>query len=145
MAISQRAAASLLVAVVVAFSVGVTLAGCSPSSTGNSSTGGGRAVTGASATFSGSESGKVYMNLCSDSGTDSIFVVVDGSSTKLPGVVTKTNMNFDGTDSIYQIDKTGPLPEFSTDGNTVTLDGVKLTSVIEPTHAITLSGSITCP
>ena len=102
-------------------------------------------VTGASATFTGSESGKVYMNLCSDGGTDSIIVVVDGSSTKLPGVVTKTNMNFDGTDSVYQLDKTGPLPEFSTDGNTVTLDGVKLTSVIEPTHVITLAGSITCP
>ena len=141
MAISQRAAASVLFASAVA----VALAGCSPGSSGNSTAGGGKAVTGASATFTGSESGKVYMNLCSDGGTDSIIVVVDGSSTKLPGVVTKTNMNFDGTDSIYQIDKTGPLPEFSTDGNTVTFDGVKLTSVIEPTHVITFSGSITCP
>ncbi len=128
-----------------ASAVVLVLAGCSPTSGGSAPTGGGKIVTGSTATFTGSESGKAYMNICTDGGSDSIFVVVDGSSTKLPGVVTKTGMNFDGTDSIYQIDKTGPMPQFSTDGNTVTLDGVKLKSAIEPTHVVTFAGSITCP
>ncbi len=85
------------------------------------------------------------MNLCTDAGADSVFVEIDGSTDKLPGVVSKTNMDFDGHDSIYTIDKSGPLPQFSTDGNTVTLDGVKLKSVIDPTKSITFSGSIACP
>jgi hypothetical protein len=85
------------------------------------------------------------MNLCTSSGADSIFVTVKGSSDKLPGVVSKTQMDFDGTDSIYSIDKTGPLPQFSTDGNTVTLDGVKLKSVIDPSKEVTFAGKITCP
>ena len=140
MAISQRVAASVLFAAAVA----LALAGCTPTSTPNSSSGGGQAA-GSSATFSGSESGKVSMNLCTDGGNDSIFVVVDGSSTKLPGVVSKTDMNFDGTDAIYHLDKTGPMPQFSTDGNTVTLDGVKLTSILKPSNVLTFSGKITCP
>ena len=140
MAITQRIAASVLFAAAVA----LALAGCSPSSAPNSSSGGGQ-VAGSSATFSGSESGKVTMNLCANGDNDSIFVVVDGSTTKLPGVVSKNDMNFDGEDSIYHLDKTGPMPQFSTDGNTVTLDGVKLTSILKPSNAVTFSGKITCP
>lgn len=85
------------------------------------------------------------MNLCDSSGADSIFVQVDGTDTKLPGVVSASNMDFDGTDSIYTIDKTGPLPSVSTDGNSVTLDGVILKSVIDPTKKLTFAGKITCP
>jgi hypothetical protein len=54
-------------------------------------------------------------------------------------------MDFDGHDSIYTIDKSGPLPQFSTDGTKVALDGVKLKSIIDPTKEVTFSGSIACP
>ncbi len=85
------------------------------------------------------------MNLCAASGDDSVFVVVRGTRTRLPGVVSATNLDFDGEDSIYSIDKTGPLPRFSTDGKSVSLDGVVLRSVIDPSRAVTFAGSIACP
>ncbi|MEJ1229604.1 MAG: hypothetical protein WDM88_01595 [Galbitalea sp.] len=97
------------------------------------------------ATFSGAESGTISMNLCAASGDDSVFVVVRGTRTRLPGVVSATNLDFDGEDSIYSIDKTGPLPRFSTDGKSVSLDGVVLRSVIDPSRAVTFAGSIACP
>jgi hypothetical protein len=146
MAISRRTILSILTAAALTAS----LAACSGNSTAGSGSGSGSKAGGGSssvstATFSGSESGTVVMNLCTDSGADSVFVTVKGSSDKLPGVVSKTSMDFDGTDSIYTIDKTGPLPQFSTDGNTVTLDGVELKSVIDPTKVVTFAGKITCP
>jgi hypothetical protein len=97
------------------------------------------------ATFSGSESGKVTMNLCDPHGTDSIVVVVSGTKTRLPGVVSSKTMNFDGKDSIYTIDATGPLPAFATDGSEVDLDGVILRSALDPSKKLTFAGSITCP
>ena len=54
-------------------------------------------------------------------------------------------MDFNGSDSVYTIDRTGQLPQFSSDGNSVTLDGVKLRSVIDPAKSITFSGTIACP
>ena len=135
----------LVVSVVLASTLVVGLAACTPTPSPTAKTGGSKPATTSTATFSGSSSGKAVMNLCTDSGADSIFVTVDGTTTQLPGVVSKTNMDFDGKDSIYTIDKTGPLPQFSTDGNTVTLDGVKLKSVIDPTKSVTFSGKVTCP
>ena len=85
------------------------------------------------------------MNLCTSSNADSIWVTVDGSSDQLPGVVSASSMDFTGKDSIYTIDKSGPLPQFSTDGNTVTLDGVVLKSAIDSSKTVTLAGKITCP
>ena len=97
------------------------------------------------ATFTGSESGRVYMNQCSGSKNDSIWVVLKGSSKRLRGVVSESTMNFDGSDSIYSIDPTGVLPSFSDSGKQVTLNGVILASVLKPANRVTLSGTITCP
>ena len=151
MAISQRTLPALLVAAALV----VGLAACSGNSTagaggggsgsGAKSGGGSGTTSGSSATFSGSESGTVSISTCSSSAGDGIYVVVKGSSDKLPGSVTHTNMGFNGSDSIYTIDKTGPLPKFSSDGNSVTIDGVKVKSVLDPTKEITFAGKLTCP
>ena len=85
------------------------------------------------------------MNLCDPSGSDSIFVTVDGDSDRLPGVVSASTMDFTGKDSLYTIDSSGAKPQISSDGNTVTLDGVVLKSVIDATKKVTLSGAISCP
>ena len=138
--LSRRIAVPLALAAMVALS----LAACTPTSSGNGG-GGSNGTSTATATFSGSESGKVTMNLCTSSNADSIWVTVDGSSDQLPGVVSASNMDFTGKDSIYNIDKSGALPKFSSDNNTVTLDGVVLKSVIDPSKSITFSGKITCP
>jgi hypothetical protein len=42
--------------------------------------------------------------------------------------VSQIIMDFTGADSIYTIDKSGPVPKFSADGNSVSIDGVKLNS-----------------
>jgi hypothetical protein len=124
---------------------GNSAAGAGGGSGAKSGGGSGTTSSGSSASFSGSESGKVVMNLCTDSGDDSIFVTVNGSSDKLPGEVSKDNLGFNGSDSIYTIDKTGPMPQVSTDGNTITLDGVKVKSALDPSKVLTFSGKITCP
>ncbi len=142
MAISPRVLPTLLVATVLV----VGLAACSGNSVAGAKSGGGSGTSGgSSASFSGSESGKVVMNLCTDSGADSIFVTVNGSSDKLPGGISKSNMQFNGSDSIYMLDKTGPLPQVSTDGNTFTLDGVKLKSALDSSKVLTFKGTLTCP
>jgi len=128
MAISQRALPSILLAAVLVVGLGA----CS----GNNSTAG---------AGGGSGSGRVVMNLCTDSGDESIFVTVNGSSEKLPGGISKDAMSFNGSDSIYSLDKSGPLPRVSADGNTFTLDGVKLTSVLDSSKEVTFSGTLTCP
>ena len=97
------------------------------------------------ATFSGSESGRVYMNECSKTNDDSIWVVLNGTTKRLRGVVSESTMTFDGNDSIYSIDKTGALPTFSDSGKQVTLSGVILASVLRPANRVTLSGTISCP
>jgi hypothetical protein len=97
------------------------------------------------AMFTGSESGRVYMNECSSTHDDSIWVVLNGTMKRLRGVVSESTMNFDGSDSIYSIDKTGVLPTFSDSGKQVTLNGVILASVLKPANRVTLSGTITCP
>lgn len=74
-----------------------------------------------------------------------IYVVVKGSSDKLPGAITNSTMDFNGSDSIYTLDKTGASPQFASDGNSVKLDGVKLKSVIDSSKEITFSGTLTCP
>jgi hypothetical protein len=147
---SQRILPSLLVAAVLV----VGLAACSPNQaagagggaggSGSKSGGGNGSSSSATATFSGSESGTASISTCTSSGMG-IYVVVKGSSDKLPGAVSKTSMDFNGSDSIYTIDKTGPLPQFSSDGNTATLDGVKLKSVLDSSKEVTFAGKLTCP
>ena len=74
-----------------------------------------------------------------------IYVVVKGSSDKLPGAVSKSTMDFNGSDSIYSLDKSGPSPQFASDGNSVKLDGVKLKSILDSSKEVTFSGTLTCP
>jgi hypothetical protein len=121
----------------------LAVAACSPTSAAR--TPDAAASSAPSATFSGASSGTVVIDLCTDSGDDSIYVTVTGSARKLPGEVSSSQMDFDGADSIYTIDKTGPLPVFSTDGTRITLDGVKLASVLDPSKVLTFAGTIACP
>jgi hypothetical protein len=152
MAISQRTIPTLLVAAALV----VGLAACSGASTpsggtanagggSGSKSGGSSGSSSSGATFSGSESGTVVISNCASPAAYGIYVTVKGSTEKLPGSVSKTNMGFNGSDSIYTIDKTGPLPSFSSDGNSVSIDGVKLKSVLDPTKEITFAGKLTCP
>jgi hypothetical protein len=150
MANSQRTIPVLLVAAALV----VGLAGCSGNSTASAGggsgsdgkSGGGSGTTSASsATFSGSESGTVTISTCTSSAGYGIYVVVKGSSDKLPGAVSKTTMDFNGSDSIYSLDKSAALPQFASDGKSVTLDGVKLQSVLDSSKEVTFSGTLTCP
>jgi hypothetical protein len=149
MAFSQRTIPVLLVAAALV----VGLAACSGNSTagagggsGSGTKSGGSGTTAASsASFSGSESGTATTSTCTSVPGMGIYVVVKGSSDKLPGAITKTTMDFNGSDSIYTIDKSGPLPQFASDGNSVGLDGVKLKSIIDPSKEVTFSGTLTCP
>jgi hypothetical protein len=97
------------------------------------------------ATFTGAESGRVYMDLCGTGGIDTITVVVHGTTTRLPGALSASGMSFDGKDSVYSIKKTGTQPSFSTDGRTVQLRGVTLVSVRKPSRSVTLAGQLVCP
>ena len=150
MAFSQRTLPVLLVSVALVFG----LAACSGNSTagagggagsGAKSGGGSGTTSGSSVTFSGSESGTATVSSCTSSSGMGIYVVVKGSSDKLPGAVSKSTMDFNGSDSIYTLDKTGPLPQFASDGNSVKLDGVKLKSIVDSTKEVTFSGTLTCP
>jgi hypothetical protein len=148
MVFSQRTVPVLLVAAALV----VGLAACSGNSTagagggsGSGSKSGGGTTAASSASFSGSESGTATASTCTSGPGMGIYVVVKGSSDKLPGAISKTTMDFNGSDSIYTIDKTGALPQFASDGNSVGLDGVKLKSVIDPSKEVTFSGTLTCP
>jgi hypothetical protein len=151
MAISQRTLPVLFIAAALV----VGLAACSGNSTAGagggagsgsgSKSGGSSGTTSSSATFSGSESGTVIVNNCISPTAYSISVIVKGSTDKLPGTVSKTNMGFNGEDSIYTIDKSGPVPKFSSDGQTVTIDGVRDQSVLDSSKEITFAGKLTCP
>ncbi|HEX4443236.1 MAG TPA: hypothetical protein VHZ81_06665 [Galbitalea sp.] len=155
MVISQHSSSSAttfrraVLPIVLASVVALGLAACTSAGSGTAAGGSGPSTgsgTGAAtATFSGSESGTAAINLCASSGSFSIFVTVAGTNTKLPGVVSATSMDFDGKDSIYTIDKTGPLPQVSSGGNSVTLDGVVLKSVIDSSKKVTFAGKVTCP
>jgi hypothetical protein len=151
MAFSQRTVPVLLVAAALV----VGLAACSGNSvagagggagsgSGTKSGGGSGTTSSSSASFSGTESGTATVSTCTGSGMG-IYVVVKGSSDKLPGAVSKSTMGFNGADSIYTLDKTGALPQFASDGNSVKLDGVKLKSVIDSSNEVTFSGTLTCP
>jgi hypothetical protein len=149
MAFSQRTFPVLLVAAALVVGLaacsGNSAAGAGGGSGSGSKSGGGSGTTSASsATFSGSESGTVTISTCAADGAG-LYVVVKGSSDKLSGAISKSTMDFNGSDSIYTIDKTGPLPQVSTDGNTFTLDGVTLKSVLDPTKEVTFAGKLTCP
>jgi len=148
MVFSQRTIPVLLVAAALV----VGLAACSGNSTagagggsGSGSKSGGGTTAASSASFSGSESGTATASTCTSGPGMGIYVVVKGSSDKLPGAISKTTMDFNGSDSIYTIDKTGALPQFASDGNSVKLDGVKLKSVVDPSKEVTFSGTLTCP
>jgi hypothetical protein len=152
MAISQRTIPALFIAAALV----VGLAACSGNSaagagggagsgSGSKSGGGSGTTSSSSATFSGSESGTATVSTCPSSGQMGIYVVVKGSSDKLPGAISTSTMDFNGSDSIYTLDKTGTLPKFASDGNSVKLDGVKLKSVINSSNEVTFSGTLTCP
>jgi hypothetical protein len=150
MAFSQRTLPVLFIAAALV----VGLAACSGNSTagagggagsGSKSGGGSGTTSSSSATFSGSESGTATESSCTSGPGMGIYVVVKGSTDKLPGAISKSTMDFNGSDSIYTIDKTGPLPKFASDGNSVKLDGVKLKSVIDSSKEVTFSGTLTCP
>jgi hypothetical protein len=128
----------------------LALAGCSSSTSsasGGSGTGAGTSggAPASGATFSGTESGTIAINSCANEPNYSAFVTVKGSSDKLPAVIGSTHMDFVGTDSIYNLDKSGPAPSISGDGKTIKLDGVKLKSVITPSNEVTFAGTLTCP
>ena len=148
MVFSQRTIPALLVAAALV----VGLAACSGNSTagagggGSGTKSGGSGTTAASsASFSGSESGTATASTCTSGPGMGIYVVVKGSSDKVPGAISKTTMDFNGSDSIYTLDKSGPLPQFASDGNSVKLDGVKLQSVLDSSKELTFAGSLTCP
>jgi hypothetical protein len=151
MAFSQRTLPILFVAAALV----VGLAACSGNSTagagggtggsGSKSGGGSGTTSGSSATFSGSESGTATISTCASSAGFGMYVVVKGTSEKLPGAVSKTTMDFNGSDSIYTLDKSGALPQFASDGQSVKLDGVKLKSVLDSSKEVTFSGTLTCP
>jgi hypothetical protein len=150
MVFSQRTLPVLLVAGALV----VGLAACSGNSTagagggsgsGSKSGGGSGKTVAASASFSGTESGTATASTCTSDPGMGIYVVVKGSSDKLPGAISKTTMDFNGSDSIYTLDKSGALPQFASDGNSIKLDGVKLKSIIDPSKEVTFSGTLTCP
>jgi hypothetical protein len=144
----------VLPALLIAAALLAGLAACSPnqaagagsgSSSGSKSGGSGSSSSAGSVTFSGSESGTATLSTCTSAGGFGIYVVVKGSSDKLPGAISATTMDFNGSDSIYTLDKTGPSPQVASDDNSVKLDGVKLKSVIDPSKEVTFAGTLTCP
>jgi hypothetical protein len=150
MVISQRTLPALLVAAtlvaLLAACSGNPAAGADGGSGSGSKSGGGNGSSSTStATFSGTESGTATASTCTSDPGMGVYVIVKGSSDKLPGAISKTTMDFNGSDSVYTLDKTGALPQFASDGNSVVLDGVKLKSIIDPSKEVTFSGSLTCP
>lgn len=96
-------------------------------------------------TFSGYESGRIYLNLCDATGNDSIWVVLKGTTTRLPGELSASTMTFNAPDSIYSIVSSGAQPRFADGGQQVSLDGVILASVLKPARRLTFAGTVTCP
>jgi hypothetical protein len=96
-------------------------------------------------TFSGYKSGRIYLNLCDATGNDSIWVVLKGTTTRLPGELSASTMTFNASDSIYSIVTSAAQPKFADGGQQVSLDGVILASVLKPSRRLTFAGTVTCP
>lgn len=141
--------------------VALALAGCS--SGGNSTAGAGGGSTGsgggssgssgsaATATFSGDISGTVSMNLCTDSGADSITVLVKGDSQKYLGSVSATGLGFLGPDGhafARDLGKSTVMPKaISGEPGGYSVDGVQAFYELpgDTPQSITFSGKLVCP
>ena len=96
-------------------------------------------------TFSGSLSGRVYLHLCDSTGDDSIWLVQKGTKKRLSGELSASSMSFNGPGSIFSLVTSGAQPRFEDGGQQVSLDGVILASVLQPSKRITFAGTLTCP
>ena len=129
----------------------LALAGCSSGGNSTAGAGGGGSQgnsggTSATATFTGDITGTIQMNLCTDSGADSIFVLITGDSTKYLGNVSADGVGFVGPDAAdwaRDLDKDPTQPVAITGGTGgYSVDGVH---VYSGTKEITLSGKLVCP
>lgn len=141
--------------------IGLALAGCSAggsssgSGSGSSSgSGGGSSPSSggaaATATFTGDLTGTIAMNLCTDSGVDSIFVFVKGDTTKYLGSVSADDLGFVGPDAKdWSIDKGAGVAPVALSGGSggYTVDGVKVHYNLpgSPVQEITVTGKLVCP
>ena len=136
----------------------LALAGCSSGGNSTAGAGGGSqsgsgtsAGNAATATFTGDLTGTIQMNICTDSGADSIFLLVKGDSTKYSGVVSTNGVGFVGPKAwawARDLDKdpTKPQPISGGTGG-YTVDGVHVYYELPgaTTQEITLSGKLVCP
>ena len=129
----------------------LALAGCSSGGNSTAGAGGGSqsgtsAGTAATATFTGDITGSIQMNLCTDSGADSIFILVKGDSTKYLGSVSPDGVGFIGPKAAAwarDLDKDPTKPQAITGGTGgYSVDGVH---VYSGGQEITLSGKLVCP
>jgi hypothetical protein len=145
-----------IAALSILFLTALALAGCSTGGTSTTGAGGGStsgsggnsAGTAASASFSGDLSGTIAMNLCNDSGDDSVFFIIGG--TKYPGLVSADQLSFVGPDAKdWILDKSaGAVPVAITSGSGgYTVDGVHVHYELagDTTQTITVSGKLLCP
>jgi hypothetical protein len=135
----------------------LALAGCASgqggsssgsSGAGGSSSGGSGSGSTAGAAFTGDLKGSVEMNLCTDSGADSITVHIDGDSGSYVGSVSATQIGFVGPDAeAWVVDKSHALPAAVTAGSGgYRLDGVVIHSTTSsPAKSITVTGELDCP
>lgn len=132
----------------------LALAGCSSGGNSTAGAGGGSqsgsggtsAGNAATATFAGDITGTIEMNLCTDSGADSIFVLIKGDSTKYLGNVSADGVGFVGPKAVdwaRDLDKDPTKPVAITGGTGgYSVDGVH---VYSDSQEITLSGKLVCP
>ena len=138
----------------------LALAGCSTGGNSTAGAGGGSgsgsgsgsggtsAGNAATATFTGDLSGTIVMNICNDSGDDSVFFVIKG--TKYPGLVSADQLSFVGPDAKdWILDKSaGAVPVAITSGSGgYTVDGLTVHYELagDTTQTITTSGKLLCP
>ena len=120
----------------------------SSGSSGSSASSSSSSSSPATATFTGDLTGTIVMNICNDSGDDSVFFVIGG--TKYPGLVSPDQLSFVGPDAKdWILDKSaGAAPVAITSGSGgYTVDGVHVHYELagDTTQAITVSGKLLCP
>ena len=136
----------------------LALAGCSSGGNSTAGAGGGSqsgsgtsAGNAATATFTGDLTGTIQMNICTDSGADSIFLLVKGDSTKYSGVVSTNGVGFVGPKAwawARDVDKDPTKPQPISGGRGgYTVDGVHAYYELPgaATQEITLAGKLVCP
>ena len=138
----RASARRVLVPLLVAGALLASLSACTSAPTPTASA---SPLPGTYGTFSGYKSGRVYLNLCDATGNDSIWVVLKGTTERLPGELSASTMTFNAPDSIYSILTSGAQPKFADGGKQVSLDGVILASVLKPSRRLTFAGTVTCP